>query len=295
MASTAAPASSLHTGTVPRQAALAELVGMELFKLRKRPMLWISALLLLASVSVLPAFIYTMARLFSDQTTFGGFLLPEVIPNTANIVSVLGSILLVVIAAGIVGSEYSWSTIRVIVGSGASRSLILTAKLIALLLVILTFVVVSMGAGALTGLLLAVVGGHEVSFAWLDGGAARDIAVMTVGTTVQLVASAAIGFAVAVLTRSLAAGIAFGIGYSIVESIIGAILSAIGGTAESIARYLLSTNSNRIAAENTFGTPFLSSNAPGLAQAFVVMGAYTVVLIALAYIVFRRRDIPSGS
>jgi ABC-2 type transport system permease protein len=265
---------------------------MELFKLRKRPMLWISSILLLASVSVLPAIVYTLARLIGNQETYDGFLLPEIIPNTVNIVSALGSILLVVIAAGIIGSEYSWSTVRVIVGSGASRSLILTAKL---LIVIVFFTIAGMLAGALSGLFIALGGSHDVSFDWLTGAAAGDIALMTAGTLFQLIVSAAIGFSVAVITRSLAAGIAIGIGYSIVESIIGAILNAIGGFAETISRFLLSTNSNRIATENTFGTPFIADGAPGLLQAFVVLTLYSVVLIALAYIIFRRRDIPSGS
>jgi ABC-2 type transport system permease protein len=295
LATTTAPAGGMHSGAIPRQANLSELVSGELFKLRKRPMLWICTLLLLASVSVLPAFVYSMARLIGNQESFSGFLLPEVIPNTANIVSVLGSILMVVIAAGIVGSEYSWSTVRVVVGSGASRTLVLTAKLITLMAIIAFFVLAGMLMGALTGLLVGIAGGHDVSFDWLTGAAVGDIAMMTLGATVQLIVSAAIGFSVAVVTRSLAAGIAIGIGYSIVESIIAAILNAIGGVAETISSYLLSTNSNRIAAINTFGEPFIADNAPGLLQAFVVLTVYTIVLLALAYLIFRRRDIPSGS
>lgn len=269
---------------------------MEMYKLRKRPMTLVVSGLMLAALTIFVSLGYIISRANNNgMEDLSGFLLPEILPNAFDVISGLGSILLVVLAASLVGSEYGWGTVRAMVGSGVSRSKLLAAKLIAIVEMIVLFVVGGIFAALVTSTAITVVGGHDFTLDWLDGATLGDIGMMFVGTTFLLFVSAVIGFAVATVTRSLAAGIAIGIGYSIAESILGAILTSLGGAGETISKALISTNSNSISALNTFNEVQVGDDAPSVAMAFVVLTIYCIVFLTAAFVTFRKRDIPSGS
>jgi ABC-2 type transport system permease protein len=295
METTAALPKSQSFEGARHQPSLGMLVDMELYKLRKRPMTLVIAGIMLAALTVFVALGYVISRANSSDNDLSGFLLPEIIPNSFDIIGGLGSILLVVLAASTVGSEFGWGTVRAMVGSGVSRTKLLAAKLLAITEIVVLFVIGGIAAGVVTSLVITVIGGHDLSFGWLDAAALGDIGIMFLGTVFVLFISAVIGFAVATVTRSLAAGIAIGIGYSIAESILGAILGSIGGIGDTISKALLSTNLNAITALNSFGGSRTIEDAPGPWQATLVLSIYCVVFLGIAFAVFRKRDIPSGS
>jgi ABC-type transport system involved in multi-copper enzyme maturation permease subunit len=275
--------------------SLSALIDMELFKLRKRPMTWISAALLLASVSVFVVLGYVLARADDVVGDLEGFLLPNIIPNLFDIISAFGAMLVVVLAASSIGSEFSWGTIRAMVGSGVPRTKLLVAKLLAIVEVIVLLTVAALLTGVITSFGITVAGGHNISFGWINGSILSDVGVMFLMTVVSLFVYAVIGFAVATVTRSLAAGIAVGIGITIAEAILSTVLSAVGGIGETLAKALFSTNLNTLAAWNTFESVQLPDEAPGTTQALLVLTGYTIILLVVAFGVFRTRDIPSGS
>jgi len=268
---------------------------MEIYKLRKRPMTWVVAAILLAALTVFVGLGYVISRLDDPNAGVDGFLLPGIIPNAFDVISGLGSILLVVTAASLVGSEYGWGTVRAKIGSGVSRTKLLAAKLLAIVALIVMFVIGGVLAAIVTSTVIAIGGGHDVTLGWLDGATLADIGKMFLGTAFLLFVSAVIGFAVAAVTRSLAAGIAIGIGYSIAESILGAILSSLGGAGETISKALISTNSNAIVRLNTFDDLQITDGTPPLARAVLILSLYCIVFLTGAFVAFRKHDIPSGS
>lgn len=275
-------------------APLRALVAMEAFKLRKRPMTTIVFLLMTAGLAALMTLGYVVTRANGEPGDVDSFLLPDMIPNAFDIITGLGPIVLVVLAASIIGSEYSWGTVRVLVGSGAARSRLLTAKLVVLLETTVLLALAGFAAAVVTSLAITLLGGHELSFGWLDGETAGDIVLMFARSVFVLLVPAVLAFAVATVTRSLAAGIAVGIGFMIGESILWALLNALGSVGETLSQLLISVNTSAITRLNTFGTPDPSSDLPGAWQAAGVLTLYLVALLAVSYAVFRRRDVTAG-
>lgn len=276
------------------------LVAMENRKLRKRPMTWVIFALITIAVSALLAIGYFGTRATDPplgetrDDQLSGFLLPEAIPNAFDIVIGFGGILLVVLAASAMGSEYGWGTVRVLVGSGVSRTRLLAAKLLSLAEMTALLLLAGVGMMVLTSLLLTVVGGHDLSFSWLDGEAAIDLVLMFVRSVFVMFVSVVLAFTLAVVTRSLAAGIALGIGFSIIESILASVLASLGNVGETISDLLLTPNIGAITRLNEFGAPPFDPDAIDPWRATAVLTVYIVVMLGIAFAVFRRRDIASG-
>jgi ABC-type transport system involved in multi-copper enzyme maturation permease subunit len=283
-----------------RRPGMSDLVAMEALKLRMRLMTKVVFAIVTAGTAALMvvAYIATRSTSFDSQADrddqISAFLLPEALANGSEVIRALGSILLVVLAAAMVGSEFGWGTIRVLVSSGVSRSRLLAAKLIALGGAVVLFVLAGMAATAIASVGVTVAGGHDLGFAWLTGATLADILLIAVRLTLLLLVPAMLAFTVSVLTRSLAAGIAIGIGFQIVEQIVGAILGALGGVGETLQDLLIQTNLSAIAELNEIGAVERSSSLPNPWQASGVLVLYCAVMLAASFAVFRHRDMTAG-
>jgi ABC-2 type transport system permease protein len=108
-----------------------------------------------------------------------------------------------------------------------------------------------------------------------------------------------LGFLFSVLGRSAMPGIAVGAGILFLEPIITSLMSLAGGWVADIPKYLFSANVDAINALNNlprgFGGPFGGSvgQTPSVVEAFSVLGAYMVVFIAVAFYLFKKRDVTS--
>lgn len=282
------------------QASLGSLVSMERLKLMKRPMTWITFLILNVGVAAIVFLAYVSihaARLSptekADRLT--NFTWPTGITRSFEIGGFLGQIVLVVLAASLVGSEYGWGTVRVMVGTGASRVKLLLAKLLALSLATIVFLLAAAAVGSLASLINTVVGGHTVTLGTVNGAWWGDLALMILRSFFVLWVMAVLAFSIASLTRSVAAGIAVGIGWPFLERILAALLGLLGNIGDEINKWLISTNTNALVQRNGFGTRSVGSNVPGAWHAFAVLIVYSAVLLVVAFVAFHRRDIASGS
>lgn len=283
------------------QPGLGALVRMELMKLRYRPMTCVVFALITAALSGLMSLGYIITRTTarppgtSLDEDVESFLFPGVFQDGFSMIGGVGFILLVVIAAGIIGSEYSWGTIRVLVGSGAPRSRLLGAKLVTVLLVTTGLTLAGFVAFTLTSLGIALVGGHPIDMSWLDGWAVVDLVLMIVRTIYTLLVPALLAFTVAILSRSLAAGIAVGIGVTIFESIVVSLLNMVGGIGETIADLLFTPNIQAISELNAIGErTWTTDGLPDPWRAAALLAIYMAVMVAACFVTFRRRDIASG-
>jgi ABC-type transport system involved in multi-copper enzyme maturation permease subunit len=290
-----------HGKVSPSQPALRDLVAMESLKLYKRLMtrvvfgLMTVGMLGVMSIAYLTARTGDYATEAERQDQINSFLLPQVLGELPQVIGGLGSILIVMLAASMIGSEYGWGTVRVLVSSGVSRTRLMVAKLLALVEAVVLFVVAGMVSGIVGSLVLTLVGGHDLSFSWVDGTTAADVMLIVVRLTFLLLVPAIIAFTVAIVSRSLAVGIALGIGFQIAEQILSALLGSIGSLGERLRDLLFTTNLAAIDQLNAIGTRDIDPSLPDAWQAAGTLALYCAVLVAVSIVVFRRRDITSGS
>ncbi|HEU4793162.1 MAG TPA: ABC transporter permease subunit [Nitrolancea sp.] len=276
------------------------MVSMEWLKLLKRPMTWIIFLFLVPGTAGIMVLSYLSVILSNTDPELRAInvqseLLPLGIMNSLEIAGALGGILMVVLAAALIGSEYGWGTIRPLVGSGATRSKVFLAKLIALIEAVITFVILAIAAGCLASLALTWFEGNPITLGTVDTAWVLDLGLSIARTTFVIFVGATIAFSVAYVTRSLAAGIGIGIAWMILEQVLSLFLERLGKTGEVIRDLLISTNTNALSMRNGFGTSELPPGVPAEYQAVGVLALYCILLLGFAWLVFRRRDIASGS
>lgn len=282
------------------QASLRALVNMERMKIIKRPMTWITFLILVIGVAAIVSIAYVSIHASNVSATekanrISNFTWPTGITRSFEIGGFLGQIVLVVLAASLVGSEFGWGTIRVMVGTGAARTKLLLAKLIALTQTTFVFMLAAALAGTLASLLVTVLGGHTVTLGTVNASWWGDLALMILRSFFVLWVMVVLAFAVSTVTRSVAAGIAVGIGWPFLEQILSALLGLVGNIGNTINKWLLSTNMDALTRRDGFGPQKIDPGTLGAWRAFAVLAMYCLVLIVVSVILFRQRDIASGS
>src|SRR5690349_1255623 len=117
---------------------MTKLMQMELLKLAKRPMTWVLAVLLHGGIGFGMVVGFLNLR-SADEATRSNMLdhltLPGILPWVAQVLYIFGSVMLAILAASAIGSEYSWGTLRPLLATGMPRLRFLAAKVLALALV----------------------------------------------------------------------------------------------------------------------------------------------------------------
>jgi ABC-2 type transport system permease protein len=292
------------------------LIRAEWFKLSRRPMAWV----LLAVVVALLVLLRSTEFLFLalHDGLFGGVELrspllseeqvaqfrlqvsfPGIFGATLGHINGVGGICAIVLAAGAMGSEYSWGTLRTQLARQPRRGRYLVAKIGALLLILLFGIALTLLAGGLLALL----------YGWLLG----DIGAVTLDHLLAVplgmlrslyIMLPYIMFTVAcaILGRSVLAGAAGGFLFLVVDIGLGALsfLASLGGPIGFLVSLAVQPNINTLIMINSrsFGldpTAVTGSidlaSLPSPLQATLVIAAYSALFFAYAYRSLLRRDI----
>jgi ABC-2 type transport system permease protein len=282
-----------------RPANLRALIAMERVKLLKRPMTTISIGLIAMLSAIVMGIGYLFARVSDEDATMATAnlkegILPGGIVTSLENTQLFARIVIVILAAILIGSEYSWGTIRVLVGSGVSRLKLLGAKLLVLAQASIALVLAGVLAGSLVSTATTILGGHALTLGGFGIDWIIDLALMLGRTTMVLYIMALIAATVALLARSVAGGITVGVVWTTLEPLIGRLLDGNGGVADRIHSVLISTNVEALTARNGFGPQQVPDHLPGAWQAAGVLLLYAIVLTLIAMQVFRARDITSA-
>jgi ABC-type transport system involved in multi-copper enzyme maturation permease subunit len=195
-------------------------------------------------------------------------------------------ILAVVVASGLIGAEYDWNTLRPLVARTRSRSALLSAKWVTVVLVTVLITVVGVASAILYSILGSTLIGAEI-------GVSEDLLVSLlkgiVFHFVALLPYPVIAFSVALLTRSNAAGIAVGVGMRFTEPLVLQLLGSIAKAMQDAQQWGIAWNVQQL---NSFASNHVSSGE--LWRSIAVLIAYCSILIIATYLVFTRRDITSG-
>jgi ABC-type transport system involved in multi-copper enzyme maturation permease subunit len=219
-------------------------------------------------------------------------LRPDRVPNFGlQIVSGLGSVMLIVFAASHVGTEFVWGTLRTLLAHGAGRGAFLGAKLLSIALFAALFMFVGAVAAIAGSYLATAIAGADAS--GLDIGAIAGAAARTYYTFLPYMALAAL---IALWSRSAGAGIAAGLVLYFAEGLVAQVFVSLNRDYANIVNYGLSRNATaftRVAATAPAGDPSAVA-LPEPGQAAVVLGIYTVLFIAIALWRLRTRDVTLG-
>lgn len=292
------------------------LIRAEWFKLVRRPLAWVLLAVLLALLVLLRATEF-MALALHDGLLTGGevrmallpadqiaqFRLQLTFPGTFGAtlghINSVGGICAIVLAAGALGSEYSWGTLRTQLARQPSRGRYLLAKLIALQLALLAAIAICLACGAALALMFGALLGGAGSLA------AADLAALPLGVLRALyvllpyVMCALAGCAIG---RSVLAGAAAGFMFLVLDVGLGALsfLARLGGVLALLINLVVQPNITTLVVLNSrsFGldpaalTRSLDlSTLPSPLQATLVIGAYSALFGWYAYRALARHDI----
>jgi ABC-type transport system involved in multi-copper enzyme maturation permease subunit len=230
---------------------------------------------------------------------FGEASLPSLLPG-ALVAAVLagfpvfGAVFGLMLGVLAIGSEYGWDTLKTVLTQRSGRTRLLTAKLAAMGIGLIPFVVAMFVAGAAASYVIAVAEGAAVD--WppildLVRGAAAGWFVFCVWGS--------IGVVLAVLSRGTALAIGLGVLYILlVESLVSALADQVGWLS-SLVEYSIRANAYSLVTALGVPAEALADNGPGSffgpfvepGQAILVLGAYLGVSAVVAALVLSRRDV----
>ena len=282
--------------------AVTRLISAELFKVRKRSMTTILLAIMIGIIVVLYLILLAISnvslpggqRAGNIQTLLG---LPGALPFALAMMATFGSALAVVLAASMMGNEYNWRTIRTMLISSESRSKLIAAKLVTVIVYMLIGLVIGMAAGFLMSLLTTAIGGYQFDFSFFTGAYAWDQFLQFWRTFYIMLPYVLLAFLFAVIGRSAMPGIAVGIGVFFLEGIITTLMRTAGGWVASVPDYLINANFAAINQLNDLpgqiGGAFGGGNLsmPSVVHAAVTLAVYIVVFVAAAFYTFNKRDV----
>ena len=275
---------------------MATVLRMELLKLLKRPMTWVLTVLLHGALGLFTVLAFLELRgdppEVRDQI-LGNGTLPAILPLTTQLLYVLGTIALPILAASSIGSEYNWGTLRPMLATGLSRGRFLTAKLLALALVAAACVVVPLLMNAALAVPFAFLHDRPIVATTVDLAWIGDLAALVGRTYVIVLVPTLIAFLIGLAGRSSAAGIGAALGLMLGQTLVGELLLNFGPDwAKAVVQFFPQQTSLVILEHyNDFGPVMTPPGVLGEGQALLTLGVYGVACLLVAFLIFRRRDI----
>jgi ABC-2 type transport system permease protein len=269
-------------------------IAAELLILRKRAATWI----LLGIWTLLGVFFaYVIPYALDPEDATGGIrqLLPQSL--TANLLvgfPFFGGVFALMLGVFATGGEYGWDTLKNLFTQGPGRLRVFAAKLVALALALVPFVLVSFAAGAVASFVIAQIENQPATWPslWL---LARALA----AGWLILVAWATVGVLLGVLTRGTSLAIGVGILYAlVVEGLLSAFADSVS-VLEPLTDVFLRANGYSLAAALGASADSIGSNGPGsfsgpfvgAGQAVAVLAATIAALAGVSAALLRRRDL----
>jgi ABC-2 type transport system permease protein len=274
--------------------AMLQNISAELLVLRCRAATWI----LLGIWTALGVFFaYVIPYALDPEDAAGGverFLPENLVGNLLSGFPFFGGVFALMLGVFVLGSEYGWDTLKTVFTQRPGRLRVLAAKLCALGLVLVPYVVALLAAGAIASLVIARIEDAAVHWpsAWL---LARAVA----AGWLILAAWAALGVLLGVATRGTSLAIGVGILYALViEGLLSALADSVD-VLEPLTNVFLRANGYSLATALGASQETIGSNGPGSYEGpFVAGGQAVLVLVALATAFaavaawrLRRRDV----
>ncbi len=288
---------------------LLRLIGMELYKIRRRPMSKVLGIISILAVVFffLVVLLVTLVIVQRSGSISPSPLLPPLAFYLVNqVVLILGEVLIIILLGALVGGEYGVGTIRLMLTRGPTRAQFLLAKVGAALVCCAIGAIVMIVLGILLGLLFNLFTGLPFAFDFFTAAWFGHALLYMLITIVSLFVYSMLALFIATLGRSTAAGIAGALtwlllGETILRTILDVIGTATGGATgdflRSIPDYLIGSNTgalqqNQVQYLGFFGDSSLSNpSSISDLHAVLVLLAYLVLFVGLSLWLQQKRDI----
>jgi ABC-type transport system involved in multi-copper enzyme maturation permease subunit len=218
-------------------------------------------------------------------------MLPEqMIGNQISGFPMFGGAIALILGALLVGSEYNWNTLKTLLTQHPGRLSVLSGKLVGLAAILCGFVLAVFAAGALSSYIVAEIEGAPVN--WPSAG---DLARALSAGWFILAVWAALGVALATLSRGTALAVGLGLVYVLV---IENLVRGFGGLSELIATISKALPGSNAASLAAAAAPSSAgTDTPGMVavvggtQAALVLAAYATGFVLLSALLLLRRDV----
>jgi ABC-2 type transport system permease protein len=270
-------------------------VTAELLALRKRAATWI-LLAVWTTLALVFAYVVPYVSYLNDPARQPlADLLPERLVGTLmGGFPFFGGVIALMLGVLSFGSEYGRGTLKTLLTQRPGRLRVFGAKLIALAIALVAFVLSVFAVGALAGYGIALREGAEVAWpsTWLV------IRGLAAGWLI-LAVWAAFGVLLAVLSRGTALAIGIGILYGLViEGLLSALASQVS-VLDRLVEFFLRANAYSLVTVLGVSADSVSDNGPGSFsgpfveawQALLVLSVYAAVFLVLSGWLLRRRDV----
>jgi ABC-type transport system involved in multi-copper enzyme maturation permease subunit len=205
-----------------------------------------------------------------------------------------GGVLALMLGVLTFGSEYGWGTLRTLFVQRPGRLNVFAAKLLALAVALVPFVLVVFAVGALVSSAIALREGVDIALpsAWLLlRGLAAGWLILAVWT--------ALGVLLAVFSRGTALAVGIGILYALViEGLLSALATQVS-VVDRVVEFFLRANAYSLVTTLGVSADDVANNGPGSfsgpfvggGQALLVLGVYAAVFLLVSGWLLRRRDV----
>jgi ABC-2 type transport system permease protein len=273
-------------------------VAAELLVMRKRASTWILmgvwVFLGLLFAYFLPYLAYRGDVGGPVQPPLGAMLPARLVANLLAGFPFFGGVFALMLGVLTAGSDYGWDTLKTVLIQRPSRLRVFGAKLAAIALGLVPFVVVIFVGGAVASALIAGVEGAAVR--WPD---AWEIVRGLAAGWFVLATWAAFGGVLAVASRGTALAIGLGILYALViEGLLSTLANEVAWL-DGLVGYFLRANAYSLVTAIGVPTASLRDNGPGsffgpfvgMGQAIAVMTLYAACFVTVAAGLLHRRDV----
>jgi ABC-type transport system involved in multi-copper enzyme maturation permease subunit len=270
--------SSVLLGRQDYISVLLRLIGMELYKIRRRAMSKVFGIIS-PTLIVLAFLVISLGTIFvvnSPPSSFGPvscsqsnnepgctnqqlsqaqldqakqetlqsvsdpLRLPTSLNVATGVIDFVGEILIIILAGSIVGGEYSVGTIRLMSTRGPTRTQFMLGKIGTIIVCIAIAFVILTPLGILTGLLLHLISGIAPSYAFFTAAWVGNALLYVVLCMLSVFTYAMMALFIGTLGRSTAAGVAGALAWALVEPVVGGILKVVGLLLKNTAGTIIS-------------------------------------------------------
>lgn len=284
------------------------LVLLELWKLCRRWLFWIvlGALLASEAIVIIGGYYLTTNGAITVLDEHGQvlpaaivqphFILPGALPVIAGVIQQVGSWLLVILAAVLIGMEEGYGTLRIILSRGVSRTAYVAAKLITILFITIIVVGLTTASGIGATFIVATFSLTPIEPLPIAGPIWLIGIVLIIRVIISLIVPIMIAFSAALLSRSQTTGITIGLGYFFVTAILSGFLKGVGEVGQQIWVLLPGAHIETLMSHNQLSRDIvIPPYLPSQPVAVLVLLGYALLLATISWIVLQRRDIYGGT
>ena len=233
------------------------------------------------------------------RSTSSPLRLPLSLYAAVQFISVVGLVLLIIVAGTVVGGEYSVGTVRLMSTRGPTRLQYLVAKVGAILICIVVGFVFIVLIGLVTGALLNLISGIATDTSFLNNGGLNHMLLYALIAMFGLFVYTMLSLFLATAGRATAAGVAGALVWWVLESVLSGILGIVallikgpfGDFLKAVPDYFISNNLSALLQNQS--QYFLGGGPSTLSDlhALIVLFVYIALFIGLSIFISLRRDI----